>query len=120
MSERTILVVEDDAALREALQETLLRAGYVVATANWTFNTTDDGTDAFCSLMDVPNAAEGPYGYAYSGTIFGTYFYDATSLTRTIPVPAGNTTIYLNCYERIGDMYVIYPNITAVFVPNRY
>ncbi|MGE0623978.1 MAG: sigma-54-dependent transcriptional regulator [Pseudomonadales bacterium] len=33
MSERSILVVEDDAALREALQETLVRAGYVVATA---------------------------------------------------------------------------------------
>jgi DNA-binding response OmpR family regulator len=46
-SARTILVVEDDPAVREAVSTALTRKGYTVVTA-------DDGADAIRLVMDQP------------------------------------------------------------------
>ena len=93
--------------------------GYVVAMATWIFHNNTSSVGGYCSLSDQPDVEEEPYAYGYSATVTS-FFYDAASLVRTIEVPAGDTTVYLNCREEGGDMNVTFPNINAFFVPNKY
>lgn len=93
--------------------------GYAVVIANWTFSTFQGGASASCYVETTPGSGTGVSAYMESDPN-DTTSYDAAALTRMFPVGKGKTTFYLNCREMTHDVSVIEPQITAIFVPNKY
>jgi hypothetical protein len=94
-------------------------AGHIAATATWYFASEAVGNLGQCYLGTVSGGSEGPYAYTYNPV--GGSYRDSAALTRVFDVPAGDTTIYLNCYGAPSNgMHVISPSITAMYFPARY
>jgi hypothetical protein len=95
-------------------------AGYAVVMAQWQFWTQADTAQGFCSVDTVPDHNAQPAVRTQADDMLGLIHYDAASLTWAFPIPAGDTTFYLNCVRTGASMFVANPAITAMFVPNRY
>jgi hypothetical protein len=92
--------------------------GFIIAIANWTYTATSGNVFGNCYLATAPEISDGP-GAPANSPLGAMVYYNGASISRMFEVPAGVTTLYLNCYGQ-ATMSVTQPQLTAFFVPNRY